>query len=221
MTRNCILDFLRDLRDNNSRSWFEANRNRYEAARTAFEDLVAELLGAFGPVEDLTGVTVKDCVFRINRDVRFSKDKSPYKSTMSALLGPDGRKSAGRAYYLHLEPDGNSMLAGGFHDPSPEELGRIRQSLERDAGPFKKIIRSAAFAGNFGALEGESLKTAPQGYAKDHPDITLLRMKQFLAVHRLNDDLAVSGGLVPHAVKVFKAMKPFLTCLESLRAGEP
>ena len=221
MTRNCILDFLRELRDNNSREWFEANRSRYEAARDAFESLVAELLGAFGPVEDLSGVRVKDCVFRINRDLRFSRDKSPYKSTMSALLGPNGRKSGGRAYYLHLEPDGNSMLAGGSHDPSPDELGRIRQALERDAGPFKKIIRSAAFAGNFGALEGESLKTAPQGYAKDHPDIELLRMKQFLAVHRLSDDMAVSGGLVPHAVKVFKAMKPFLACLESLLSAGP
>ncbi|MEI6876277.1 MAG: DUF2461 domain-containing protein [Spirochaetota bacterium] len=213
-SRLVILDFLRALRDNNDRAWFEAHRGEYEKARSAFEDLVGELIMSFGAVDDLGGVTVKECMFRINRDVRFSNDKSPYKSAMGAVLGRGGRKSTGRSYYLHLEPDGQSLLAGGLHAPTAEELGKMRASLAEDSRAFRKIITTPDFVRYFGALEGESLKTAPQGYPKDHPDIALLRMKQFLAMHPLDDELVASGNLVPEALTVFKAMKPFVVYVE-------
>ena len=132
------LAFLRDLKAHNDRGWFESNRPRYEAARAAFEGLVGDLISRFGAVDDLCGASPRDCVFRINRDIRFSADKSPYKTSMGALLGPSGRKSGVRSYYLHLEPDGNSMLAGGLHSPEPGELAKIRRAIEEDAHPHRR-----------------------------------------------------------------------------------
>lgn len=213
--REGILGFLRGLRDHNDREWFEANRARYEEARSAFQGLVGELIARFDAVDDLGGVTVKECVFRINRDLRFSNDKTPYKTSMSAALGRGGRKSIGRMYYLHIEPDGRSLLAGGLYEPSPADLGKMRQILAEDAGPFKRIIRAPEFVRNFGALGGESLKAAPQGYPKDHPEIELLRMKQFMAVKGLDDRQILAEGFVPLALEVFGAMKPFLAYIES------
>jgi uncharacterized protein (TIGR02453 family) len=212
--RRAILGFLRELEGQNERGWFEANRNRYEKARRIFIELVGELIDAFGPVDDLGGVTVKECVFRINRDVRFSKDKSPYKTVMSAVLGRGGRKSGVRSYYFHIESEGRSFLAGGLYAPSAAELGAVRQALADDARAFKKIIRAPAFVREFGELGGDSLKVAPLGYPKDHPDIELLRKKQFLVMHRLTDEEILSEDLIPRALAVYKAMKPFLLYLE-------
>jgi uncharacterized protein (TIGR02453 family) len=212
--RKAVLDFLRQLESHNDRGWFEENRSRYEAARAVFLELVGELIDAFGPVDDLGGVTVKECVFRINRDVRFSKDKSPYKTVMSAVLGRSGRKSGVRSYYFHIEGEGRSFLAGGLYAPSAAELGAVRQALADDARPFRKVIRAPAFVREFGELGGDSLKVAPLGYPKDHPDIELLRKKQFLVMHRLSDEEILSDELIPNALAVYKAMKPFLLYLE-------
>lgn len=212
--RGAILEYLRDLRENNCREWFEANRGRYEEARATFLGLVGEILSAFGPVDDLGGIDVKACVFRINRDVRFGKDKTPYKSTMSALIGPAGRKSGVRSYYFHLEPDGSSMLAGGLHSPEPGQLAAVREAIARDSRPLKRIIAAADFKRLFGDLAGESLKTAPSGYPKDHPDIELLRRKQFLAAHAMSDAFVRAGDITGRAIEAFSAMKPFLVWLE-------
>ncbi|HSV56149.1 MAG TPA: DUF2461 domain-containing protein, partial [Magnetospirillaceae bacterium] len=209
------LEYLRDLRGHNDRAWFEAKRPRYEAARAAFESLVAELLSGFGPVDDLGGVSPRDCVFRINRDVRFSADKSPYKTAFGALLGPAGRKSGVRSYYLHVEPDGNSMLAGGLHSPSQAELGKVRDAIVRNSAPLRAILASTDFVRRFGGLSGDSLKTAPRGYPKDHPDIGLLRRTQFLAVFSLADADLGARNFVPLALETFSAMKPFLIWLEA------
>ncbi|HUX42402.1 MAG TPA: DUF2461 domain-containing protein [Rectinemataceae bacterium] len=208
-----ILDFLRDLRSHNDRDWFEAHRSRYEAARSSFMQLLGDLIQALGAVDELGGATPKDCAFRINRDVRFGLDKSPYKSTMSALIGPLGRKSGVRSYYFHLEPDA-SMLAGGLHSPSPAQLGALRDAIAKDSAPLKRVAAARDFKTYFGEISGDSLKTAPQGYPKDHRDIELLRLKTCLAIHPLRDDFVCSGDLVRHAVEVFKAMKPFLLYLE-------
>lgn len=216
---DAALAFLRDLRYDNDRAWFEANRPRYDAARTAFETLVSDLLTRFNAVDDLGGVSPRDCVFRINRDVRFSADKSPYKTAFGALLGPEGRKSGVRSYYLHVEPDGNSMLAGGLHTPSPADLGKVRDAIVRDSASLEAILADPDFVRWFGGLSGDSLKTAPRGYPKDHPSIGLLRRTRFLAVHTLADAELSSPDLVPKALEVYSAMKPFLLWLESVLAG--
>lgn len=207
--------FLRDLRTHNEKQWFDQNRPRYDSARAHFEAFITDLISSFGDVEDLGGISAKACMYRINRDIRFSPDKSPYKAYMSAVIGRGGRKAVGRAYYVHIEPDGRSMVAGGLHSPSTQELDKVRRSIAGDAAKFKKIIHKSDFRRFFGSLQGEALKTAPQGYAKDHPDIELLRLKQFLAVHALSDQQVLSPGMTAHIVTVCKVMKPFLTYLHS------
>ena len=210
------LEFLRQLRANNNRQWFEVHRGQYEHARGCFQDLVTDLIHQFDPVDDLAGVTAKDSMFRINRDVRFSNDKSPYKSNMGAVLGQGGRKSTGRSYYFHIEPDGGSFLAGGLYDPSTDALGKMRAAIGENAKRFKQIIHAPDFVQYFGTLSGDSLKTAPQGFAKDHPDIELLRLKQYIASHKLSDEQLLSADLVPHVLAVYKAMKPLLIYIEAV-----
>ena len=214
------LVFLRELRVNNNRSWFEANRRRYEPARAHFEGFVAELIAGFGDVEDLGSVTVKECVYRINRDIRFSPDKSPYKSTMSAVIGREGRKSTGRSYYVQIAPDGESLLAGGLYQPSTQELDRMRRSIADDSTAFRKIVNKRDFKQFFGELDGERLKTAPQGYRKDHPDIDLLRLKQFLAEHSFSNEEVLADDLAAQIIAMCEAMKPFLTYIQTALEGE-
>jgi uncharacterized protein (TIGR02453 family) len=209
------LSFLRDLAANNNKQWFDQNRKRYDAAREHFEAFISELIVAAGEVEDLAGVTPKDCMLRINRDIRFSPDKTPYKTAMSAVIGKGGRKATGRSYYVHIEPDNHSIVAGGLHSPSSQELEKVRRSIAEDSKEFKKIISKSDFTRYFGSLQGESLKTAPQGYPKDHPDIDLLRMKQYLAFHDLSDENVLSSDLIPNLVAMIKALKPFEAYLQS------
>jgi uncharacterized protein (TIGR02453 family) len=157
-----VLDFLRDLKGHNNKAWFDANRPAYEDAKGHFEALVDELVVRLGKIEDLHGVIAKDSVMRIFRDVRFSKDKSPYRTSMAAAIGPGGRKSARLQYYIHIEPDGASMIAGGMHMPESGQLTRFRDTIGRDATRFKGIVNAPEFKRYFGSLEGEKLKSAPR-----------------------------------------------------------
>ncbi|MBL8152748.1 MAG: DUF2461 domain-containing protein [Anaerolineae bacterium] len=202
------LDFLTDLRFNNYREWFEDNRKRYDQARAAVEALVAEIIGGFGGVEDLGKTTPRDCLFRIHRDVRFSKDKTPYKTAMGIVIGNGGRKSTGRSYYLHIEPAHSSFIAAGVYDPTPEQLKAIRAAIAEDAAPLRKIIAERDFAGYFGGLEGERLKTPPKGYSADHAAIDLLKHKQFLASHALTDEDVLREDFAAHFIAVCAALKP-------------
>jgi uncharacterized protein (TIGR02453 family) len=209
------LDFLRDLSANNNKPWFDANRKRYDKARGNFEAFVSELILECGTFDDMTGVSAKDCIYRINRDVRFSHDKTPYKTNFGAVIGQGGRKATGRSYYMQLEPDGKSFLAGGVYMPSQQDLNKLRSKLVTTGANFKKILRAPDFIKYFKEMTGTALKTAPKGYPKDHPHIDLLRYTQFLASHELTDEQILSPDLTEHVVTVFKALKPFETYLKS------
>ncbi|MBL8130855.1 MAG: DUF2461 domain-containing protein [Anaerolineae bacterium] len=202
------LDFLRDLNRNNDREWFKANKKRYDAARAAHEIFIAEVLARFDEVEDVGPLTPPETLYRIHRDIRFSPDKTPYKPWMGALIGPQGRKTLGSAYYIQIQP-GGSMIAGGLYMPSSEALQAIRESIAADARPLKAVLASESFVRSFGSIEGEQLKTAPKGFSKDHPEIALLRYKQFLAVHNISDEDVVKDDLVDRVITVCKALKPF------------
>ncbi len=203
------LDYLLDLRFNNNKPWFDENRKRYEQAQANFEALTADIIRQFGSVEDLGDTTVKQCLFRINRDIRFTKDKSPYKSHMAAHIGKGGRKGSGRSYYVHIEP-GGSFIATGAYAPSPEQLKRIRAVIAADGGKkLKAILSSKAFKQYFGTMQGEALKTAPKGYDADHPAIDLLKHKGFIALHKLDDEDVLKDDLAAKVVIVCKALKPF------------
>lgn len=203
------LDFLEELRFNNNKTWFDENRKRYDQARANCEALIDDIIHHFAAVEELGKTTAKDCLFRINRDVRFSKDKTPYKVNMGALIGKGGRKTTGRSYYLNLEP-GNSFIAGGVYAPLPEHLKSIREVIAADNGKkLTAIIHHTDFKHYFGAMEGEALKTAPKGYPADHPAIHLLKQKQFLAMHKLDDADVLRDDFTDHFISVSKALKPF------------
>jgi uncharacterized protein (TIGR02453 family) len=212
------LNFLEDLKFNNNREWFTANRKRYDEARAIFEALVADVMSQFAPIEDLGKTAVKDCIYRINRDVRFSKDKTPYKTNLGALIGNGGRKGTGRTYYINLEP-GESFIAGGVYDPQPEMLKQIRKSIHDDPKKLRRIIDNKTFVGYFGKIRGDMLKTAPKGYANDHPEIDLLKHKQFLALHLLSDGDMLKDDLAAHIIEVCKALKPFEGYFVALRDG--
>ena len=211
------LDFLKGLIPNNNRAWFQAHKSDFDKASQAFEAFVVALIDELAPTEDLRGVSPKECIFRIYRDVRFSKDKTPYKTHMSAYIAPGGRKAMAVGYYIQISPGGESIIAGGLHEPDPKRLAKFRQVIERDPRPFKKIIGAKAFREYFGEVEGEKLATAPRGYSKDHPEIELLRMKQITAYHRIPDRQLLAPDLVKETVKGLKLMKPFLVYLDSIR----
>ncbi len=204
------LDFLRELRENNTREWFNANRPRYETARAAFENFIADVLHRFPAVEDVGNLTPAQTMYRINRDVRFSPDKSPYKTTMGALIGKEGRKSTGRSYYFHLEPGGQSMIAGGLYMPEAKQLDKFRQAVAEDSRPLRDILDSDTFKRYFVKIAGEQLKTAPKGYPKDHPALDLLRYKQLTVIHYLTDEKVLEENLADYVIEVNLAMQPFI-----------
>jgi uncharacterized protein (TIGR02453 family) len=213
---NPVLRFLAQLKKNNDRAWFQAHRDDFEAAGASFEAYVAELIEELTPTEGLRGLTPKDCIYRLYRDLRFSKDKSPYKTYMSAVIGPGGRKSSKPGYYVHLAPGGQSLLAAGWYEPEPAQLASFRGAIDRDVRPWKRIVNNKTFRKYLREVEGERLATAPKGYPRDHPQIDLLKLKQVMAIRRLTDTQVRASGIVRETVATFKAMKPFLAFLETL-----
>jgi len=212
-----VLRYLRGLKGNNNREWFEAHRPEFQLARSWFEDYIDALLDDLSRTESLRGVTPKDCIFRLNRDLRFSKDKTPYKAYMSAYIAPGGRKSRRLGYYVHVEPGNHSILGGGLHEPQPPELAAWRRSIEIDPRPFKKITSDKTFRKFFGEVRGDRLKSAPKGYPKDHPELDLLRLKQVTVWRPVSDKEIASPKLMRETLETFQAMKPFLMYLGTFR----
>jgi uncharacterized protein (TIGR02453 family) len=212
------LDFLTKLSKNNNKTWFDAQRADYEAARGAFEEFITFVIDELRTSDRLQGLTAKDCVFRINRDIRFSKDKTPYKTNLAATIAPGGRKSTRLGYHISIGPNNQTYIAGGLYMPEPAQLNAFRKAVARDAAPLKKIVAARDFVKTFGQREGERLKTAPKGYEADHPEIDLLRLKQITVIHRGPDQVIASRGFPKHVVEVCRAMKPFLDYLNKVAA---
>ncbi len=202
--------FLKELKKNNNRDWFNSNKEKYQTANAEFEAFVNVVLANIAQFDkSIAGVSARDCIFRIYRDVRFSKDKSPYKTHLSAWIVKSGRKSHDEAgYYIHIEPDG-SILAGGAHNPPPDWLRAIRSKIHSNGKEFKKIIGSAAFKKYFKEIEGERLSRPPQGFDANHPDIELLKQKSYLAVHKVKDNAVMAGDFAKLCTEAFKVLYPF------------
>jgi uncharacterized protein (TIGR02453 family) len=209
MPTNDILQFLGELKQNNTREWFAENKQKYEKANKSLLTLVEELIPVVQRIDSSIGaLSAKDCVFRIYRDTRFSPDKTPYKTNMGAYFARGGRKSIYAGYYMHLEP-GNSMLAGGIWMPEPEALKRIRQEIYYNSAEFKSLLESKSFKDYFGTLSEEGkLKNPPRDFPADFPDIDLLKNKNFTMFHSLNDEAVYSEDFPKIFSKVFEAMKP-------------
>lgn len=209
MLHSQTLLFLRELAASNNREWFHANKKKYDVIKDSLEVLVGELLVEVGKIEDLGATKVKDCIFRINRDIRFSKDKSPYKLHLSAAIGPGGRKSGRIDYYLHIQPGGESMLGAGMWNPTPAQLAKYRQEIDYNAAELKAIIEEPAFRAYFPEVWGESMKTAPKGYNREHPEIELLRRKQLFFMHKFTDKEVLSDGFVKLVIEGVFILKPY------------
>ncbi len=204
MITKASFDFLREIGENNNRDWFNENKSRYQEHHETVKQFVPELvdhLSAFDEIESHK-------VYRIYRDIRFSKDKTPYKTNFAFHMVRASKMRRG-GYYCHLEPD-NSFAAGGFWGPNKEDLKRIRQEIGIDDQPLRKIITDKSFVDTFGELTGDQVKTAPKGYKKDHPAIDLLRFKQFLLYKPFTDKEVHSKGFSKKLADTYAKMLPFL-----------
>lgn len=204
------LDFLRELNQNNNREWFIENKKRYQASRKDFIEFIQNLIAKIAEFDSsISQVDPKKAVFRIYRDTRFSKDKTPYKPNFGAHIVAHNAKPHDRAgYYLHIEP-GKSFLASGAYMPPGPWIKKIRQNIVENPTKFKKILADKEFKSVFNELEGEKLKTAPRDFPKDHPEIELLRHKSFLAVQNLNESIISKEYFLNHCSDSFKVVKPF------------
>ncbi len=220
MLSQSTLQFLKELAENNNRDWFTENRKRYETAKKDLEKLVEAVLKGVNEFESLPNTEVKDCIFRINRDVRFSKDKSPYKQWFSAAVGPGGRHSGRTDFYLHIQP-GKSFLGAGMWAPTPKHLAKFRQEIDFNPQELKGIIEAPAFRDYFPEIWGESLQRMPKGYPETHPDIALLKRKQLFFMHKYTDADVMSPGFAAEVVKGCRLIKPFCDYLNYLFFDEP
>lgn len=210
MSLRTELTFLKKLSKNNNRDWFEANKAAYLEAKAHFEDFVSDLLGELQKFDDsLHGLNPKKLIFRIYRDVRFSKDKRPYKTNMGASFSSGGKGIGKPGYYLHIEPGNKSFVAGGLYMPDAEVLGKIRQEIDYNAKALQKIMNARKFKAVYGDFWNEdALKTAPKGYPKDHPHIEWLKLKSFIVISDLKDAAVTKPGFLKEVVGLFKTVKP-------------
>lgn len=202
------LKFLRDLQKNNNRDWFNDNKDLYTTAQadvlTFVENLIAET-GKFDP--EILKLDPKKTLFRIYRDTRFSKDKSPYKTNFGAALGM-GKGGQNGGYYLHMEP-GKSFLAGGVYQPQPDVLKKIRKEISTFGDEFTKIVSHKDFKKYFGGLSEEAkLVKVPQGFEKDDPMAEFLKLKNFVVMYELKDEDLLADKATTNFAKIYKAIKP-------------
>lgn len=215
MLQATTLKFLKNLSKNNSKEWFDAQKPAYQDAKADFESIVQQLIDGLSRQDaEVADLQVKDCVFRIYKDVRFSKDKTPYKTNMGAAFSPGGRKSPRPGYYFHLEPGGKSFAGGGLWMPDAPVLKKSRQEIDYNFAEFQQLISNKDFIKYFGKIEGEALKTVPQGYQPDNPAIAYLKLKSFTVWHGFSDDECTQPALVREILKVFAVMQPFVKFLD-------
>jgi len=208
--KKSTMDFLLQLKNNNNREWFQKNRKLYEDAKENFHSFIQAAIiqiTEFEPI--MNGLEASSCIFRINRDIRFSHDKSPYKTNFGAFIVRGGRKNGDRfaGYYVHIEP-GDSIVAGGAYMPPAPWLSAIREKIDEDPEKLIRIIKNKEFVKYFGTIGGEKLKSAPKGYGSDHPYIDLLKHKSYLVVNEVPDTKVLSHDYFNHLIHIARAMKP-------------
>ena len=222
MLQPATIKFLKDLKKNNNKEWFDANRKMYEAAKKDFENLVQTVIEIYCKKDnELTSLKAKDCMFRINRDIRFSKDKSPYKTNFGASINKGGRKSILAGYYFHCEPS-ESFVGGGLWMPMPEELKKIRQEIDYCFEEFKKIINNKKFKTFYGELykgEDMTLSRPPKGYDENNPAIGFIKLKSFIAMQQLNEADLTDKNLAKKITGAFEALQPMVKFINRALEG--
>ena len=202
-----VLQFLKELSENNNREWFNDNRKRYEESRDKVIFLTDVLINEIGKFDSqVRGLSPKNCVFRIFRDVRFSKDKRPYKTNFGSFICKGGRKSMNPGYYFHIEP-GRSFIGGGIYTPPAEPLKAIRNYMAEHAEDFLEITNETTFKKNFTEMYDDQLKLAPKGFPKDHEYIKLLKYKSFIFSKEIKDSVVKSDKYVEKMIDNFEQLK--------------
>ncbi len=223
MLASTTLQFLKALDKNNNKAWFDAHRKQYDAAKLNFAELTQQVITQFGKKEpSIALLQPKECVFRINRDVRFSKNKAPYKNNMGASIKAGGKKSLLAGYYIHLEPGGKSFVGGGLYMPDAAIVGKVRQEIDYNYTRFLRIVENKKFIEQYGGLdfsEGLSLVREPKGYEKENPAIKYLKLKSWIATSPLSDTALQDKNLATQLTKAFEYLQPLISFLnEALEA---
>ena len=215
-----LTGYLAALSEHNEKGWFEANRAEYQVLRDEFTGFVGAVISRVSQWEDaLRWVDPKDCIFRIHRDVRFSNDKRPYKTTFSAYLSERGRRGEGPGHYFHVDERGTLLVAGGIYMPSPEQLARIREHIAENPEKVQAVLRKRGFRETFGEIGGERLKRPPRGFGTDTPLLELVKHKSFI-LHRERDVRAATHDeALDYLSESFRAMRPFQTWLRGALKG--
>ncbi|PKB17554.1 DUF2461 domain-containing protein [Flavobacterium sp. 5] len=206
------LQFIADLKANNNRDWFLENKKRYEIVKKDYHQLIAALLEALKPLDpSLEMLEVKDCTFRINRDVRFAKDKSPYKTNLGIWISAGAKHTEASGYYLHIE-NGTCFVGGGLYCPQPDQLQKIRKEIHFFYDDLLEIINDKGFKSiyeNLNRDENSTLKNPPKGYDKEDPAVEFLKLKSFTATQKFDSKLVTQKDFVPMIVEKMIALKPF------------
>jgi len=223
MLQPFTIKFLKDLKKNNTKEWFDKNRKVYEAAKSDFAGMIQTAIDKFGKKdENIAALKAKDCVFRINRDIRFSKDKSPYKTNMGASINKGGKKAWNSAgYYFHFEP-GGSFAGGGLYMPEPDILKKVRQEIDYSFDEFKKIISNKKFAATYKDLDHSDemkLSRPPKGYEAENPAIEYIKLKSFIAMVPVSDAELADKNLVKKITDAFEALQPLIVFLNHATEG--
>lgn len=211
-----ITTFLSKLARNNNRDWFEKHKGEYLEAKEIFEGFVTGLLTNMTKFDErLIGLNPKKLTFRIYRDIRFSKDKRPYKTNMGATFSPGGKLMNKPGYYLHIEPGNKSFVAGGLYMPAPEDVAKVRQEIDYNGKKLEAIFKKPDFKKYYDGFDiFDQLKKAPKGYAPDHPHVEWLKMKSFIVTHYFKDKDVLGKNFLKETTSAFKAMKSFNAFLD-------
>ena len=205
-----LVQFLYNLRDNNNREWFHNNNETYQIVKKEFEQFIALIIMEISQFDSsIKNVNPKECIFRINRDIRFSNNKLPYKNNFGGFIVPGGRNAGFAGYYIHIEPE-NCFLAGGIYMPPADRLKAVRTEIYENVDVFKKIIHDKKFVKYFGELSVEDkLKQSPKGFPKDFSDIDLLKYKHYTVLRSVSEELVLSKKYIQEAIETFKVLYPF------------
>jgi len=210
MIKHTLFEYLEDLKKNNHREWFHANKTRYETVKKSMISLLEKVIPEIEKFDpDIKNLEPKKCLFRINRDVRFSKDKSPYKINFGGFMVKYGKSSGNAGYYIHFEP-GNSFIAGGIHMPSGPGLKKIRQEIYYNINEFKGILDEALSPEKFRPFLGDKLKRPPKDFPADFPDIDLLKYKSYGLVHEISDKQCLMPDFDQYLINTFQQMSPMV-----------
>lgn len=214
MNVQLILSFLAELKLNNNREWFQQNKKRYDAVKTEVELFASKMIEIISAVDDSVQMPlVKDCMFRIYRDVRFGADKSPYKINVGFFIARGGRKSMYPGYYFHFEP-GQCMIAGGVYQPQPEILSLLRNEVYFHSAEFRAILEKPSFKNFFAQLDDfDKLKKAPKNFPGDFPDMELLKYRSYIVSKMFTDKEVLSEKYPIRVHEIIRELQPMMKFL--------